>query len=214
VETGEIMKKRFYTSIVLSSLLGSLVLFGAGCSPKTVVPPTSAGSSGSMSGGKDISYPSAEGGYSEENLPTEGTLDDTAAGSIGGESANALDNQTDEYKRVHGRSSDNLYPIYFDFDRAAITPDMTDVIVRNAEYLNSMPGTAVIIEGNCDERGTNEYNLALGERRSINAQQFLIDLGVDPSRIRTLSYGEEKPLFPGLDEDAYSQNRRADFVIE
>ena len=207
------MKKRFYTSIVLSSLLGSLVLLGVGCSPKTVIPPASVESTGSMSGGKDISYPSAEGGYSEENLPKEGTLDDTAGGS-GSESANALDNQTDEYKQVHGRSSANLYPVYFEFDQAAITPEMTDVMVRNAEYLHSAPGSAIIIEGNCDERGTNEYNLALGERRSINAQQFLIDLGVEPSRIRTLSYGEEKPLFPGQDENDYSLNRRADFVIE
>jgi len=211
VETGEIMKKRFCSSIVLSTLLGSLILFGAGCSPKTVIPPSSTGS-GAMSGGKNISYPAAEGGsYSEENLPVEGTLDDTSttAGIDGGS-----DNQSDEYKQVHGRSSSNLYPIYFQFDQAVITADMTDVMVRNAEYLNSAPGTVVVIEGNCDERGTNEYNLALGERRSINAQQFLIDLGIDPSRVRTLSYGEEKPLFPGQDDDAYSHNRRADFIIE
>ncbi|MBW2658409.1 MAG: peptidoglycan-associated lipoprotein Pal [Deltaproteobacteria bacterium] len=165
-----------------------------------------------MSGGKNISYPAAGGGsYSEENLPVEGTLDDSS--STGGLDGGA-DNQSDEYKQVHGRSSGSLYPIYFQFDQAAITTDMTDVMVRNAEYLNSAPGTVVTIEGNCDERGTNEYNLALGERRSINAQQFLIDLGVDPARIRTLSYGEEKPLFPGMDEEAYSQNRRADFVLE
>jgi peptidoglycan-associated lipoprotein len=212
VETGEIMKKRFYSSIVLSSLLGSLILFGAGCSPKTVVPPSSTESGSGMSGGKNISYPQANGGsYSEENLPVEGTLDDTSATA----GANGdVDNQSDEYKQVHGRSSSELYPIYFEFDQAIITTNMTDVMVQNAEYLNSVPNTMVTIEGNCDERGTNEYNLALGERRAINAQQFLIDLGVDPARIKTLSYGEEKPLFPGMDDEAYRQNRRADFIAE
>jgi len=209
------MKKRLYTSIILSSLLGSLILFGAGCSKKTVVPPGSTGSNDTnMSSGKDISYPPAEGGYSEGNLPTEGNLDDTAGGGTGGSTQGIAgeDNQTDEYKRLHGRSSANLDPIYFDFDQAGITTDMADILVRNSDYLKSNPGTIVTIAGNSDERGTNEYNLALGERRAINAQQFLVDLGVDQARIRTLSYGEEKPLFPGQDEEAYSQNRRVDFT--
>lgn len=210
------MKKNVCTSIVLSSLLGTLILFGAGCSKKTVVPPGSGGSmDAAMSTGKDINYPTAEGGYSEENLPVEGNLDDTAgAGGGGSLDAAGVDTQTDEYMRVHGRSSANLYPIYFDFDQAGITADMADVLVRNAEYLSSIPGSQITIEGNCDERGTNEYNLALGERRSINAKQFLVNLGVEPERISTLSYGEERPLFPGQDEDDYSLNRRADFTTQ
>jgi len=88
------------------------------------------------------------------------------------------------------------------------------VMVLNAQYLNSNPGETITIQGNCDERGTNEYNLALGERRAINARQFLVDLGIELSRIRTLSFGEERPLFPGIDETDYSKNRRADFVLE
>ncbi len=205
------MKKRLFTTIVLSSFLGSLLLLGAGCSKKTVVPPGSGESVGTdTSSGTDINYPHAEGGYSEDNLSAEGNLDDTTGSGMGVMS----DNQTDEYKRLHGRSSESLSPVYFEFDQAGITADMADVMVRNAQYLNSNPGETVTIQGNCDERGTNEYNLALGERRSINARQFLIDLGIDLSRVKTLSYGEEKPLFPGLDEEAYSQNRRADFVLE
>ncbi len=206
------MNKRLFTTLVLSSFLGSLILFGAGCSKKTVVPPGSGGSAGAgPSSGTDINYPQAEGGYSEGNLSAEGNLDDTTGG---GGMDSLADNQTDEYKRAHGRSSENLYPIYFEFDQAGITADMTDMMVRNAQYLNANPGETVTIQGNCDERGTNEYNLALGERRSINARQFLIDLGIEFSRIKTLSYGEERPLFPGMDETAYSHNRRADFVLE
>jgi peptidoglycan-associated lipoprotein len=203
------MKKRLSRTLALSALLGSLVLFGAGCGKKTVIPPD--GSTGSeMPGGKDISYPQAEGGYSEEGLPKEGRLDDAAGAGL----MSAADQQSDEYKRIHGRSSENLYPIYFDFDQAGVSPGMTEVLIRNAEYLQSTPGTMVTIEGNSDERGTNEYNLALGERRAINSRQYLISLGIAGDRMRTLSYGEERPLFLGQDEDAYSMNRRVDFVVQ
>ena len=78
----------------------------------------------------------------------------------------------------------------------------------------SVPSARITVEGNSDERGTNEYNLALAERRAINAQQYLINMGVDPLRLRTVSYGEEKPLFTGQDEESYSMNRRVDFVIQ
>jgi peptidoglycan-associated lipoprotein len=209
------MKKSLGRTFALSVLMGSLVLFGAGCGKKTVIPPD--GDKGSLeselSGGKDINYPLAEGGYSENSLPVEGTLDDsTAAGRAGSDSA--ADQQSDAYKRLHGRSSINLSPIYFDFDQAGVRPGMTEVLVQNAEYLKTIPGVMVTIEGNSDERGTNEYNLALGERRAINSRQYLINLGVAPDRMRTLSYGEERPLFLGQDEDAYSMNRRVDFVID
>jgi peptidoglycan-associated lipoprotein len=209
------MKKRFSRTLTFSTLIGSLLLFGAGCGKKTVIPPD--GDRGSieseMSGGKDINYPLAEGGYSEDSLPIEGNLNDSIAPdqiSNGSET----DQRTDEYKRMHGRSSANLSPIYFDFDQAGVSPAMTEILVSNAEYLKSIPGVMVIIEGNSDERGTNEYNLALGERRAINSLQYLINLGVTAARMRTLSYGEERPLFLTQDEDAYSMNRRVDFVVK
>ncbi len=216
------MKNKPFTSLLFLFLLGSLVLFGASCSKKTVVPPGIDGETGStLSGGKDIHYPPAEeGGYSEQNLPAVGTLDDTNMENttVGGTNAAgetiAPEDQTMEYKQVHGRSSANLFPIYFDFDQAGIKPDMEDVLIQNARYIQSIPGTTIIIEGNSDERGTNEYNLALGERRAINTRQFLINLGVDPVRIRTLSFGEEKPLFLEQNEESYRLNRRADFVIK
>lgn len=205
------MNKRLSKSLVLSVLIGSLLLFGAGCGKKTVIPPDSGRSPAEISGGKDIIYPLAEGGYDEDSLPLEGTLDDS---NNGAGMMSAADQQSDEYKRRHGRSSENLFPIYFDFDQAGVSPGMTEVLIRNAEYLNSIPGAMVVLEGNSDERGTNEYNLALGERRAINTRQYLINLGVAPDRMRTLSYGEERPLFLGQDEDSYSMNRRVDFVVQ
>ncbi|TKB26360.1 peptidoglycan-associated lipoprotein Pal [Desulfopila sp. IMCC35006] len=170
-----------------------------------------------MSGGTDINYPKASGGYSEDSLPTEGTLDDQKGSGQAGSGTSMMsdaDQQSDEYKRLHGRCSANLSPIYFDFDQAGVRPNMTEVLAANAEYLKSIPGTMVTIEGNTDERGTNEYNLALGERRAINTRQYMINLGIPGDNIRTLSYGEERPLFMGHDEDAYSMNRRADFIAQ
>jgi peptidoglycan-associated lipoprotein len=205
------MIKRLTKTLALSVLVGSFLLFGAGCGKKTVIPPDTDRSSSEMSGGKDIHYPLAEGGYAEDSLPLEGSLDDSSNGA--GMMSDA-DRQSDEYKRLHGRSSENLFPIYFEFDQAGVSPGMTEVLMRNAEYLNSIPGAMVILEGNSDERGTNEYNLALGERRAINTRQYLINLGVAADRMRTLSYGEERPLFLGHDEDAYSMNRRVDFIVK
>lgn len=204
------MKKRLTTTIALSAIIGSLLLFSPGCSKKNVIPPDSA-SSDSQKGGRDINYPLAEGGYSEDNLAKNGSLDDKHPG-VGSEFA--ADQQSDEYKRLHGRCSANLSPIYFDFDQSSIRQDMTQVMAKNAEYLKTIPGKMVIIEGNSDERGTNEYNMALGERRAINAQQYLANIGIDSRRMRTLSYGEEKPLFTGQDEETYSLNRRVDFIVK
>lgn len=214
------MKKTITPSLAIAVILGSLLLFQTGCGKKTVIPPdsdpnaTAVGSD--MSGGNNINYPIAEGGYTVESLPSEGTLDDSTTAGLANSAAAmaAIDQQSEEYKRLHGRSSANLFPIYFDFDQAGVRPDMTETLFRNAEYINSVPGRMVVLEGNSDERGTNEYNLALGERRAINAQLYLINLGVDPRRVRTLSYGEEKPLFLGQDEESYGMNRRVDFVLQ
>jgi len=202
------MNKRIITTITLSALMVSLLFLGTGCSKKNVIPPENvAGADGA--GGKNIKYPLAEGGYSQEHMPKTGTLDDKS-----GPNGSYADQQSDEFKRKHGRCSDNLFPVYFDFDQAGIRTDMVQVVTRNAEYLKTIPGRRVVIEGNSDERGTNEYNMALGERRAINVQQYLTNMGIDARVMQTLSYGEEKPLFTGQDEDAYSGNRRVDFIVK
>ena len=86
--------------------------------------------------------------------------------------------------------------IYFDFDKSTLTPAAQDNLLRKAEWLRENPDATVTIEGHCDERGTNEYNLALGDRRAESAKAFLADLGIDPSRLTTISYGEERPVDP------------------
>jgi len=104
--------------------------------------------------------------------------------------------------------------IYFEFDSAALSPVAQSVLSGKADYLRDNPGSQVIIEGHCDERGTPEYNLALGDRRAESAKSFLRNLGIDPYRFTTVSYGEESPIDTGHDEEAWSKNRRAKFIVE
>jgi len=104
--------------------------------------------------------------------------------------------------------------IYFDFDKYNLKPEAQKVLKRKAEWLRNNPGESIIIEGHCDERGTNEYNLALGDKRAQNAKNFLIDLGIAESRLTTISYGEERPADPRKTRKAYAKNRRDHFVIE
>ena len=104
-------------------------------------------------------------------------------------------------------------PIYFDFDKSSIRNDARAVLEKTAAFLKENTSIRMRIEGNCDERGTNEYNLALGERRANSARIFLVSLGISPEKIRTISYGEERPLAQGNSEDAWAKNRRDDFVL-
>jgi len=106
-----------------------------------------------------------------------------------------------------------LKDIHFDFDRYDIRPEDAEILKENAALLIKYPDKRIQIEGHCDERGTAEYNLALGERRAQSARDFLISLGIAPNRITTISYGEEKPLDPGHNEEAWAKNRRCHFVI-
>jgi peptidoglycan-associated lipoprotein len=103
--------------------------------------------------------------------------------------------------------------IYFAFDKSTLTPTAQDNLLRKAEWLRENPDATVTIEGNCDERGTAEYNLALGDRRAESAKAFLVDLGIDPMRLTTISYGEERPVDPRHNEEAWAKNRRDHFVV-
>ncbi len=106
-----------------------------------------------------------------------------------------------------------LKPVFFDFDSSDLTAEARAVLEANAAIIKKYPTWTVTIEGHCDERGTAEYNLALGERRAVAARTYLVSLGVDADRLRTVSYGKEFPFDPGHDESAYAKNRRAHFVV-
>ena len=106
-----------------------------------------------------------------------------------------------------------LKDIYFEFDKYDIRPKDEGVLKENAAWLKKNPNAKVQIEGHCDERGTVEYNLALGERRANYTKKYLVSLGIAPDRISTISYGKERPLDPGHNEEAWAKNRRAHIVV-
>jgi peptidoglycan-associated lipoprotein len=106
-----------------------------------------------------------------------------------------------------------LKTVYFDFDRSAIRDDQRSILLANADWLKANPDYVVEIGGHCDERGTTEYNLALGDRRANSVKDYLVSLGVSASRLEIVSYGEEKPDVMGTGEDVWSKNRRAEFDI-
>jgi peptidoglycan-associated lipoprotein len=124
-----------------------------------------------------------------------------------------------EEDAIGGRSLDDLNrdsplkPAFFGLDSAELDVDGQAVVRANAELLKKYPSWMITIEGHCDERGTAEYNLALGERRAVAVQTYLVSLGIPPDRLRTVSYGKEFPFDPGHNEDAWAKNRRAHFVI-
>jgi len=103
--------------------------------------------------------------------------------------------------------------IYFDFDKSNIRSDQQPTLNNNAQLLSQYKTVTILVEGHCDERGTNEYNLALGQHRADAVKNYLIDYGIDRSRISTVSYGEERPVDNGHNETAWAKNRRDEFTI-
>ena len=106
----------------------------------------------------------------------------------------------------------DLSRIYFDFDRAELSPEAREILGKVAQVLKASPKKSLTIEGNCDDRGTNEYNLALGQQRADAAARYLQNLGIDRKRIKTISYGEERPICTEPTEACWRKNRNATFV--
>jgi peptidoglycan-associated lipoprotein len=136
----------------------------------------------------------------DPNAPSNGSGTQTPSGSQGDPD-------------VVDSDSDGINDIYFDYDDHTLSSEARSTLSGNASHLKEMSTMRVTIEGHCDERGTTEYNLALGQRRADAARNYLVDLGIDGSRLSTISYGEERPFETGHDESAWSQNRRAHFRV-
>lgn len=146
----------------------------------------------------------------------ESTPEDTGMAGAGGGAGAGTSSQTMQGPRPG--SQEELQAsvgdrVFFDLDRAVVRPDARPVLDRQAAWLKKYPEVTVTIEGHADERGTREYNLALGNRRATAAKNYLVALGINPNRITTISYGKERPAVPGSNEQAWSQNRRAVTVV-
>jgi len=122
--------------------------------------------------------------------------------------------QEQEKKRLTIKEEFISECIYFDFDSATLTSESQEILRKKAHWLEQNPDVVIVIEGHCDNRGTEAYNLALGERRAESAKAFLMDLGIDVTKIMTISYGEERPINPDDTEEAWANNRRASFTIQ
>ena len=168
------------------------------CAPSATSKPGSAAGSG----GTDSL---AEGGQGSGAGQRGGTRESTT-----GESSLK---QFQEGKSSKTEASSPLKDVYFEFDRYDLNADARATLRANADWLKSNPSTRVEIEGHCDERGTNEYNLALGAKRAQAAREFLSTLGVGADRLSTISYGEEIPVCKESNESCWKQNRRARFVL-
>jgi peptidoglycan-associated lipoprotein len=140
---------------------------------------------------------------------TEGTAQDEAAPA---QSAATTKEQSAKVEPA-ATAETAVKDIFFEFDKSNISPDAREILKTNADFLLKNGNSKVVIEGHCDERGTAEYNMALGQRRAQETKNYLVNLGIKEPRIKTISYGEERPFDPGHDEDAWAKNRRAHFAV-
>lgn len=196
------------TRFIFAALFSCSLLFLGGCGPKQVAP-----YAGGANPGADDTANTRMGNITEEMAPAVEGLDATGQGGSGS-LAGGADQQSDAYKLEHGRCSPEFKPIYFDYDQSIVKGDQIPTMEFNGNFLRNSPSSRVLVEGNTDDRGTNEYNLALGERRAASAKKYLVQFGIEESRVRTVSYGEERPLFTGTSEEDYAHNRRDDFILE
>jgi len=159
------------------------------------------------SGQAEVAVP--EDGIKSEDVTAE-DIQNTADAKLGGSyaSLNAAEDLT-QTAVEKGR----LYTIYFDYDRYAVREADMDYLTKNAKWLGINPDIKVRIEGHADERGETDYNLALGDKRARSIRKYLEDMGIGANRLDVVSYGEEKPAVNGQGEEAWSKNRRAEFVI-
>ena len=201
------MKKSLIILMVLMLSLAFSLIFLGGCTKKTVV------KEGSLAEEKEVVVKeSGAAGMKKGDETTksvivkEGPLTEGSAKEVTEAGA-----KREKASTVKGQST--FVDIHFDFDKYNLKSEYRAILKKDADWLAKHEKFNVLIEGNCDERGTSEYNLALGQRRAEEARKYLVELGIDKKRIKTISYGKEKPLDPGHSEEAWGKNRRDHFVV-
>ena len=187
------------TSSVVVVLLAVVLMAASACGPKKppIARPTSPPPGGTTAGARPPAPP--EPVVEPTPVPPEPGV--SGVDTIGDRSLDDINKQSP------------LQPVFFELDSSEVSAEGQKTLATNAEVLKKYPSWVVSIEGHCDERGTAEYNLALGERRALAARTYLVSLGLDAGRLRTVSYGKEFPFDPNHSEDAWAKNRRAHFVV-
>jgi peptidoglycan-associated lipoprotein len=197
------MNKKLWMHVVMAILVAGLFLM-ASCAKKTVVSDATTIEDQAGTEAETSAAAAAAAKKAEEERIRQQELQDEAARQAAVAQA-----------RLEAAKTRFLHQnVHFAFDSAELSDTAKGLLKEKADWLKANTGASVIIEGHCDERGTIEYNLALGERRANAVKQYLQDLGIGGFRLTTVSYGEERPLDPGKTEEAYSKNRRAQFVLK
>lgn len=187
------MKKAKIMQLILLAMLIALPL---GCAKKPVPQPEAGVVTGTTPTQQQPAPAGKDGGVQESRITEEPAIADSSAAPA----AQAA------------QSTPELQRIFFEYNQYTLTPEARQVLAANAEYMKQRQGSFVV-EGHSDERGSDEYNLALGERRAQAARDYLISLGVPGDRLSIVSYGEERPLEKGSSEEAWAKNRRAEFLL-
>ena len=167
---------------------------------------TSTDSAGDTTASSTSSTASASGSSSTSSTASSSSGSASSGSSSSGSAAGNMTSPADTLATIGNT-------VYFSYDSAALDGNSKGSLFRQAAFLNANPTLTVTIEGHCDERGTREYNLALGERRAAAARDYLLAQGVDPARIKVISYGKERPAMAGSNEESWAKNRRAATVL-
>jgi len=197
------MKKSLILSRLIALSLVLLFVLVCGCTKRSIVrdyPPAKEKTSSKEAGAE---------GWKEEGKATKGSAVKEEFLTEG--SARSATEST-KGLTVTGKEAGTFEDIHFDYDKYYLKPEDRENLKKDAAWLAKHKNHIVVIEGNCDERGTVEYNLALGERRAAEAMKYLVELGIDKKRIKTISYGKERPLDPEHNEEAWAKNRRDHFI--
>ena len=193
------MKLTKFSNLIMLGL--ALTLVAAGCKKRPTGVTNLPGSKPLVGG------PGGPGGLDSGPGIKSGDLTNVKEGGLSPNAPGAHDGWKEDPSALKAQT------VYFDFDKSAIKASEQPKLDEVANYLRSNPSAAVRVEGNCDERGTEEYNRSLGERRALAAREILVRSGIDPSKVDTVTYGEDKPAVMGHDEAAWSKNRRDDFIV-
>ena len=186
--------------------LAAVAFFVAACETASQTSTDSAGESSSSTASSSVSTSSSSGSSGSSNSSNSSSSSSSSSSGAASSSSGGVDSAADKLAAVGNT-------VYFGYDSAVLDGNSQATLFRQAAFLKGNPSLTVTIEGHCDERGTREYNLALGERRAAAARDYLLAQGVDPARIRVISYGKERPVAAGSNETSWSKNRRAATVL-
>lgn len=195
--------KSYAKSILIVSLAALVMILAGACRTRTKMKP------------KTTPEPPAVTDTAPEVAPPATTVEPATEDFVSEQTpvaAEDLPSNVDELNRT-AQERGWVRDAFFDYDAATLSADAQDALTTSATWLKAHPDYNLLIEGHCDERGTQQYNLALGDRRANTAREYLASLGIDGSRLKTVSYGEERPFETGSNETAWAQNRRAHLVL-